>query len=149
MKERIPEIAITTDIIVGFPNETEEEFEDTLDMLRRVQYDNIYSFIYSKRAGTPAAKMEGQIPADVQGARFSRLLEVQNAISHARNEVYEGKIVRVLVEGRSKTDDTKLTGRTERNRLVHFEGDDSLIGQFADILVTGAQTHSMTGELKK
>ncbi|MBO5275237.1 MAG: tRNA (N6-isopentenyl adenosine(37)-C2)-methylthiotransferase MiaB [Clostridia bacterium] len=149
MKERIPKIAITTDIIVGFPTETEEEFDDTLDMLRRVQYDNIYSFIYSKRAGTPAAKMEGQIPADVQGARFSRLLEVQNAISHARNEVYEGKIVRVLVEGRSKTDDTKLTGRTERNRLVHFEGDDSLIGQFADILVTGAQTHSMTGELKK
>lgn len=148
MKARIPDIAITTDIIVGFPTETEEDFEDTLDMLRRVQYDNIYSFIYSKREGTPAARMEGQISADVQGRRFSRLLEVQNEISHARNEVYEGKTVRVLVEGRSKTDGSKLTGRTERNRLVHFEGDDRLIGQFADVLVTGAQTHSMTGELK-
>ena len=147
LREKVPEIALTTDIIVGFPTETEEEFDETLDMLRRVSYDNIYSFIYSPRKGTAAAVMEGQIPDDVKSRRFARLLDVQNEISRGKNRAYVGKTVRVLVEGRSKTDPERLTGRTGQNRLVHFRGDDSLIGRYADVRVTGAETHALFGEL--
>ncbi|MBR6513782.1 MAG: tRNA (N6-isopentenyl adenosine(37)-C2)-methylthiotransferase MiaB [Clostridia bacterium] len=147
MREKMPDIGLTTDIIVGFPTETEEEFEDTLDVLARVGFDNIYSFIYSARKGTPAYSMEGHIPYEEQSARFTRMLELQSQISVDRNRGYEGKPTRVLVEGRSKTDETKLTGRNEKNRLVHFEGPDSLIGQFADIMITKAETYALFGEL--
>ena len=146
MREKMPEIAITTDIIVGFPGETEEEFENTLDMLRRVRFDNIYSFIYSKRRGTPAEKMPDQIPDEVKKARFARLLEVQDEISNQKNAELIGKTVPVLVEGRSKTDPAKLTGRTAGNKLVHFTGDDGLIGQRITLRVTEAATHSLFGE---
>ncbi len=147
MREKMPGICITTDIIVGFPGETEEDFEGTLDMLSRVQYDNIYSFIYSKRSGTPAAVMENQISDEIKGERFKRLLDLQTEISKEKNRSYEGTIVRGLVEGRSKTDKTKLTARTELNRLVHFEGDDSLIGQYVDLKIERAETHSLSGIL--
>ncbi len=149
MREKMPDIGLTTDIIVGFPTETEEEFEDTLDVLRRVGFDNIYSFIYSARKGTPAAEMEGQVPYEIQSARFTRMLEVQNEISIGRNREYENKPTRILVEGRSKTDETKLTGRNEKNRLVHFEGDDSLIGSFVTVNITKAETYSLFGELEE
>lgn len=149
MREKMPDIGLTTDIIVGFPTETEEEFEDTLDVLRRVGFDNIYSFIYSARKGTPAYSMEGHIPYEEQSARFTRMLELQSEISVNRNRDYEGKPTRVLVEGRSKTDETKLTGRNEKNRLVHFEGDDSLIGSFVDVMITKAETYALFGELEE
>ncbi len=147
MREKMPGICITTDIIVGFPGETEEDFDGTLDMLRRVRYDNIYSFIYSKRSGTPAAVMEDQIPDDIKGERFKRLLDLQATISKEKNQLYEGSVVRALVEGRSKTDKSKLTARTELNRLVHFNGDDSLIGQYVELEIERAETHTMFGRL--
>ncbi|MBE6618748.1 MAG: tRNA (N6-isopentenyl adenosine(37)-C2)-methylthiotransferase MiaB [Ruminococcaceae bacterium] len=149
MRERMPDIAITTDIIVGFPGETEEDFEETLEMLKTVEYDNIYSFIYSKRKGTKASVMECQIPEKVKKERFARMIETQNAISNGKNNIYLDTVQRVLVEGRSKTNPDKLTGRNEKNRLVHFSGPDSLIGCWANIKITEAETFSLSGELIK
>lgn len=149
MRLRMPDISITTDIIVGFPGESDEDFEDTLDMLRRVRYDNIFSFLYSPRKGTPAASMENTVPPEVKNERFERMLDLQNDISNGKNQVYVNTVQRVLVEGRSKTDVTKLTGRNEKNRLIHFEGDDSLIGTMADILVERAETYALYGKLVK
>ncbi len=148
MRKRIPDIALTTDIIVGFPGETDADFEDTLDILRKVRYDNIYSFIFSPRKGTKAADME-QLPESVRAARFERLLALQNEISNDKNRSYLHTCQHVLVEGKSKTDESKLTGRNEKNRLVHFEGDDSLIGGYADVYITRAETYALYGELKK
>ncbi len=145
MKKKIPDIAITSDIIVGFPTETEEEFLQTLDALKRVRYDNVYSFIYSRRNGTPAAKMEGQIPDDVKGERLRRLLDVQTAIGKEKYLDSVGTVVRALVEGVSKTDKAKLTARTESNRLVHFEGDIALIGEYALIYIEKAEAHELFG----
>lgn len=149
MKKKIPDIAITSDIIVGFPTETEEEFEETLNVLKRVRYDNVYSFIYSKRNGTPAAEMAEQIPDDIKGKRFSRLLELQSAISKEKYLDSKDTVVRALVECVSKTDSTKLTARTETNRLVHFEGDPALIGEYAYIYVERAEAHELFGRFIK
>jgi len=146
MKDRIPDIALSTDIIVGFPGETEEDFTDTLSMLKEVRYDAFFSFIYSIRRGTPAEKME-QVPEAVKSERFARMLDLQNRISREKNQEYIGRIERVLVEGTSKTDDTLLTGRNEKNRLVHFAGAPSLIGSFAEVKILSADTYCLTGEL--
>lgn len=148
MRSKMPDIALTTDIIVGFPGETEDEFENTLDMLRKVRFDNIYSFIYSKRRGTPAEKMPDQISDDVKKRRFARLLDVQNKISVEKNNELVGKDVSVLVEGRSKTDPDRLTGRTAGNKLVHFTGTDDLIGRRILLHICSAETHSLFGECK-
>ena len=149
MREKMPDIAITTDIIVGFPGESDEDFEATLQMLKRVEYDNIYSFVYSKRVGTPAASMENQVSEEVKKDRIQRLIALQTEISSDKNSEYLGRVESVLVEGRSKTDDTKLTGRSEKNRLVHFEGDDSLIGTIQRVKITKTETHALFGELVK
>ena len=146
MRLKMPDIAITTDIIVGFPGETEEQFENTLDVLRRVRFDNIYSFIFSKRRGTPAEKMPDQVPDDVKKERFARLIELQNNISSEINGALIGHSVPVLVEGVSKTDPTRLTGRTAGNKLVHFTGDEALIGKRIDLKITSAEAHSLFGE---
>jgi tRNA-2-methylthio-N6-dimethylallyladenosine synthase len=146
MKERIPDIAITSDIIVGFPTETEEEFQATLEALKTVRYDNVYSFIYSRRNGTPAASAEGQIPEDVKGERLRRLLDVQSAISKEKYLDYVGKEIRAIVEGVSKTDPSRLTARTENNRLIHFEGEPSLIGEYAYFYVEKAEAHQLFGK---
>lgn len=146
MREKMPDIAITTDIIVGFPSETEEDFEQTLKALEKVRFDNIFSFIYSPRNGTAAAKME-QLPYEVKTKRFERMLELQNSISNGKNQSYVGSVQKVLVEGVSKTNPEKLTGRNEKNRLVHFDGDESLIGKFVNIKITKADTYSLLGEL--
>ncbi len=146
-KEKMPGIGLTSDVIVGFPTETEEEFEGTLDMLRAVEFDSLFSFIYSPRKDTPAAKMDGQIPDEIKKARFARLLEVQNSISKDLNQEYEGKKIRVLVEGKSKTDCGKYTGRNEKNRLVHFDAEDSLVGRFVDVYVDKADTFAMYGSI--
>ena len=147
MRKKMPDIAITTDIIVGFPGESEEDFLETLDILKRVEYDNIYSFIYSKRKGTPAAVMEDQISDDIKKDRMSRLIDTQMKISSGKNIDYLGRELTVLVEGRSKTDGEKLTGRTEKNRLVHFEGDDKLIGKMVKVKIIKADTFSLMGEI--
>lgn len=147
MREKMPDIALSTDIIVGFPTETDDEFEETLNVLREVRYDSIFSFIYSIRKGTKAADMEGQISDEVKKERFARLLDTQNQISYEKNQSYVGKVIDVLVEGRSKTDDSKLTGRGERGRLVHFVGDDSLIGRHVNVKIVKAETYALYGEL--
>lgn len=147
MREKMPDIAISTDIIVGFPGETEEDFEDTLSIVREARYDMMYSFIYSKRGGTPAAEMENQVPAEVTGKRFPRLLEAQNEISLERNLVWENQILRVLVDGRSKNNPDKFSGRTDGNKIVLFDADDSYIGKFVNIKITKAQTFALIGEI--
>ena len=146
MRQKMPEIAITTDIIVGFPGESEEEFQNTLDVLSRVRFDNIYSFIYSKRKGTPAAEMEDQIPEEVKKERMSRLLDLQGEISKQKNGELVGHSIEVLVEGESKTDPDRLTGRTAGNKLVHFTGDTSLIGKRIDLKILSAHAYSLIGE---
>ncbi len=147
IKEKMPNISLTTDIIVGFPGETEEDFEGTLSVLKEVGFDNIYSFIYSKRVGTPAASMPDQVPSDVSADRFARMLALQDEISLAKNRENIGKVLSVLVEGPSKTDPNRLTGRTEKGRLVHFAGEPSLVGGYANVKITDVQTHSFFGEL--
>ena len=147
MREKMPDIAISTDIIVGFPGETEEDFEDTLSIVREARYDMMYSFIYSKRSGTPAAEMEDQIPEEVTGKRFPRLIELQNEISLERNLVWENKVLRVLVDGKSKNNPDKYSGRTDGNKIVLFDGDESLVGKFVNIKITKAQTFALVGEI--
>lgn len=146
-REKIPNISLTTDIIVGFPSETDDEFEDTLRAISHVGYDNIFSFIYSKRKGTPAAEMAEQVPDDVKQERMRRLLELQAQISREKNQKYVDQVLKVLVEGVSKTDKTKLTGRTEQNKIVHFEGDLSLSGSYANVKITSAEAHALFGVL--
>ena len=143
----MPEITISTDIIVGFPGETTEEFEDTLDLLKRVRYDTVFSFIYSKRSGTPAATMEDVISPEEKKNNFNRLLDVQNQICAEINEAYRDKIYTVLVEGVSKTDENTLTGRTDGGKLVHFAGDKSLVGKLVDVKITDPKTWSLMGEI--
>lgn len=149
LRAAMPNIALTTDIIVGFPGESDEDFEATLDVLRTVRYDMIYSFIYSPRNGTPAAKMENQVPANVKSERMQRLLEVQNQISLEKNQEAVGKVLRVLAEGPSKNDSEVFTGRTETNKLVHFVADDSCIGKFIDVKITRAEPFNLRGEILK
>lgn len=150
MREAMPDVAISSDIIVGFPGETEAEFEDTLAMLRRVEFDMVYSFIYSPRPLTPAASMECQIPADVKSARFDRLLEVQNEISLKKNLALVGRVERVLIIGESKNSSDMLTGRADSNKLVHIpksSESQALVGKFADVRITKAETFALFGEL--
>ncbi len=147
MRFRMPDIALSTDIIVGFPTETEDDFEETLKMLEDIRFDSIFSFIYSKRKGTRAAQMDGQIPEDIKGQRFERLTAIQNHISYEKNQEYVGKTVDVLVEGRSKTDDKRLTGRNEKGRLIHFIGSDDLIGTIKSVKVDRAETYALYGNL--
>lgn len=148
MRERMPDITITSDIIVGFPGETEEDFEDTLSILREVKYDMVYSFIYSKRRGTPAAQMENQVPDEVKSGRMTRLLARQNEISLEKNLPLVGRTLRVLVEGRSKTNPERFTGRTQGNKIVLFDGDDGMTGRFADIRITRAAPFTLWGEVE-
>lgn len=128
LRAAIPDISLTTDIIVGFPGETEEDFEETLDVVRQAEYDSAYTFIYSKRTGTPAANMEDQVPEEVVKERFRRLLNVVAESSAQRTGRLEGQTMEVLVEGISEQDPSMVTGRLSNNLLVHFPGDESLIG---------------------
>jgi len=146
IREKMPECVITSDIIVGFPGETEEDFEGTLRMLEKVEFDMLYSFIYSPRKGTPAAEMENQIPREVQNARFDRLLATQNAIALKKNLPMVGKTVRVLCDGESKTNSDTLSGRTEGNKIVFFEGDPSDRGTFVNVKIDRAEAFALYGE---
>ena len=149
LKEAIPDVAITTDIIVGFPGETEEDFMETVDVVKRVEYDSAFTFLYSMREGTIAAKMEDQIPDEIKHERFDRLLEVLYPIVLKRNEQCIGKVYPVLVESLSKTDINTLTGRTEHFRLVHFTGSEDLVGQIVNVKITNVKTFHMEGELEQ
>ena len=133
LKTAMPDISLTTDIIVGFPGETEEDFQETLDVVRRSGYDSAYTFIYSKRTGTPAAAMDDQIDEAVVKDRFDRLLAAVNEISHELSYRFEGQDMDVLVEGINDHDSTLMTGRMGNNMLVHFPGDESLIGQIVKV----------------
>ena len=146
MRQRMPNIAITSDIIVGFPGETEEDFEATLAMLKRVRFDMLYSFIYSPRKGTPAAEMEDQIPPKVQSERFERLLAVQNEIALEQNKPLVGQTLRVLCEGVSKNNDAIYSGRTDAFKIVFFEGEPFDTGKFVNIKINRAEAFALYGE---
>ncbi|MDS0524534.1 tRNA (N6-isopentenyl adenosine(37)-C2)-methylthiotransferase MiaB [Clostridium sp. SHJSY1] len=147
IKEEMPDCTITTDIIVGFPGETDEDFEDTLSLVKEVGYDSAFTFIYSRRNNTPADQMEDQVPDDVKHERFNRLVSAVNENIITSNKLYEGKTVEVLVEGPSKNDETKLMGRTRNGKLVNFEGDISLTGKLVNIKINRAQPFSLIGEV--
>ena len=149
IREKMPDAVITSDIIVGFPGETEEEFEDTLSALKRARFDMIYSFIYSPRKGTPAAEMDCQIDPAVKSERFERLLAVQNEISRASNEPLVGKTVRVLCDGVSKNNEQVFSGRTEGGKIVFFDGRTEDTGKFLNILVDRAEPFALWGSKKE
>lgn len=146
LRERVPDVTMSSDIIVGFPGETDEDFEATLEMLQKVQFDMTYSFIYSPRKDTPAAAMECQISDTVKGERMNRLLETQNAIALERNKPLEGRILKVLCDGKSKNNENVYSGRTEGNKIVLFDGDESDVGRFIEIKITRAETFALYGE---
>lgn len=146
IKEAIPNVALTTDIIIGFPGETEEDFLETLDLVKKVEFDSAFTFIYSKRKGTPADEMEEQIPNEVKHDRFNRLVSVINEISAKKNKEYHGKVVEVLVEGTSKNDNNKLMGRTRTGKLVNFTGDFNSIGKLVNVEITEALSFSLNGK---
>ena len=143
-KTVMPGLVLTSDIIVGFPGETAEEFEETLSLISQVQYDSLFTFIYSPRGGTPAATMEDPTPKEEKNKRFDRLCELQNSISEELHKAYVGRSMRCLIDG---TDKDLLTARTEGGRLVRLSGCPSLIGTFANITITGSTTWSLTGTL--
>ena len=143
-KSVMPELVLTSDVIVGFPGETEEEFEETLSLIEQVHYDSLFTFIFSPRTGTPAAKMEDPTPTEEKNRRFDKLCARQNAISEEIHKTYIGRTLRCLVDGREKE---LLTARTEGGRLVRFDGPDCLIGTYQPLRITGATTWSLTGQL--
>ena len=149
IRKEIPDVTFSTDIIVGFPGETEEDFNETLELAREIQYDAAFTFIYSRRNHTPADQMENQIADEVKHERFNRLVEVVNGGIAKGNKEAEGKIYEVLVEGRSKNDESKLTGRTRNGRLVNFEGGEELIGQLVNVNITKANSFSLIGEVAR
>lgn len=146
-KEAIPGLALSTDVIVGFPGETDEDFEETLDIMRKVEFDNAFMFIYSKRIGTPAAEMENQVDEEHKHKNFEKLVEVQNSISKKLNDKYMNEIVEVLVEGPSKNDITKFTGRTRTNKVVNFSGEGDLIGKLVNVRITEVFSWFLNGEM--
>ena len=136
MKKKIPGIKFSTDIIVGFAGETEEDFEDTLDVVKKVEFEQVFMFIYSRRVGTPGDKMPNQVPEEIKHARFDRLKELVESIIAKNNKDYIGTTKKILVEGPSKNNEEMLTGRTEANRVVVFNGDKSLINSIAQVKIT-------------
>ncbi|MBP3039509.1 tRNA (N6-isopentenyl adenosine(37)-C2)-methylthiotransferase MiaB [Bacillaceae bacterium Marseille-Q3522] len=145
IKAAIPDVALTTDIIVGYPNETEEQFEETLSLYREVGYEGAYTFIYSPREGTPAAKMKDNVPMEVKKDRLQRLNAVVNELSAKAMKQYQGQIVEVLVEGESKNNPEILAGYTRKNKLVNFAGPKSAIGKIVKVRITETKTWSLNG----
>jgi len=147
LREAVPDIAISTDIIVGFPGETEEEFEDTLTLAKEIRYESAFTFLYSIRKGTPAAEYDDQIPEMVKHERFNRLVDIMNSCSREKNAAYVGRVEKVLIEGESKKGSGMLTGRTQSFKLVDFSGDPALAGEIRDVKITDSNTFSLKGEL--
>ncbi|MEN2766372.1 tRNA (N6-isopentenyl adenosine(37)-C2)-methylthiotransferase MiaB [Ornithinibacillus xuwenensis] len=147
IRKAIPNATLTTDIIVGFPNETDEQFEETMTLVEEVGFEAAYTFIYSPREGTPAAKKKDDVPEEVKKQRLYRLNELVNKQSAASMKTYENKTVKVLVEGESKKDPNVLAGYTEKNKLVNFKGPKSAIGKIVDVKITETKTWSLNGEM--
>ncbi|MBQ5673728.1 MAG: tRNA (N6-isopentenyl adenosine(37)-C2)-methylthiotransferase MiaB [Lachnospiraceae bacterium] len=149
LRKEIPDLAITTDIIVGFPGETKEDVDETIDVVKKVQYDNAFTFIYSKRTGTPAAAMENQVPEAEVKENFDRLLRVVQETARERVQIYAGQTMDVLVEDVNEHDASYVTGRLSNNTLVHFEGDASLIGKIVPVTLTECKGFYYMGVLSK
>ena len=147
MKAKIPNLTLSTDIIVGFPGETDEEFEDTLDVVEKVKFEQVYMFIYSRRVGTPGDKMENQVPDEIKHKRFNKLKELVESQIEENNQKYLGTIQKVLVEGESKNNKELLTGRTDSNKVVIFEGDKNLIGQMIDLKIVSEHMWYLKGNI--
>ena len=147
IRAALPEVSLTTDLIVGFPGETDEDFEELLNFLKEIRYDAAYTFIYSKRSGTPAAEMEDQVPEDVKKARLQRLMEVQNEISLDINQALLGKTLEVMVEGPSKNDESVWMGHTRSNKIVLFPHGQEKEGDFVQVKITSPQTWVLKGEV--
>ena len=144
-RETRPDIAITTDIIVGFPGETEEDFQDTLSLVREVEYDSAFTFLYSVRKGTPAEQYEDQVPEDVKHERFNRLVDLMNELSLKKNKALEGLVLPVLVEGVSKNNEDTLAGRTEGFKTVNFKGPKEIIGTIVPVQIMEGKTFNLEG----
>lgn len=149
LRREIPDLAITTDLIVGFPGETREDVDETIDVVKKVQYDNAFTFIYSKRTGTPAAAMENQVPETEVKENFDRLLHVVQETARERVQIYEGQTMEVLVEEINEHDASYVTGRLSNNTLVHFQGDVSLIGKIVSVTLTECKGFYYMGVLSK
>lgn len=149
LREQIPDIAITTDIIVGFPGETEEDFLETMDVVKQVRYDSAFTFIYSKRTGTRAATMENQVPDDVVKDRFDRLLKEVQTISSEKAKCYEGKVVPVLAEEMDDQKEGYVTGRMDNNSIVHFPGTEDMIGNIYNVKLDECRGFYYMGEIKE
>ena len=147
IKEKMPDITLTTDIIVGFPGETKEEFADTLDVMRQVEFDGVFSFLYSKRKGTPAADKPDVVSKEEKQENFNELLKLQEEIGYRRNQIYVGKTCEVLVEGPSKNDSSMMSGRTFHGKIVHFPGTEELTGQIIPVKIQSAKTFYLVGEM--
>ncbi len=150
IREEIPDIGLSTDIIVGFPGETAKDFSDTLDLIKEVRFDSAYLFLYSKRSGTPAAQMEEQVDKDTKKMRLQQLMEIQNTISSEKNSLFQNKIVEVLVEGLSKNNKNIFTGKTDTGKTVNFTSDfnlDELYGKLIKVRITDPKTWSLNGEM--
>ena len=146
IRAAVPDIALTTDIIVGFPGETEEDFEETMDVVRKVRYDSAFTFIYSKRTGTPAASMEEQVPEDVIKARFDRLLKEVQKISAEKAGALTGQTLPVLIEEQNEQDASLVTGRLSNNSVVHLPGTADMIGKILDVKLTECRGFYYLGE---
>ncbi|WP_028455009.1 tRNA (N6-isopentenyl adenosine(37)-C2)-methylthiotransferase MiaB [Chitinilyticum litopenaei] len=147
LREARPDICLSSDFIVGFPGETDDDFEKTMKLIEDVKFDASFSFIYSERPGTPAADLKDDVPADVKSARLSRLQKRIDEFANEINQAMVGSTQRVLIEGRSKKNPAELAGRTDNNRIVNFAGNARLIGHFADVTITSALSHSLRGEI--
>ena len=148
MRKKIPGVEFSTDIIVGFPEETEEDFEDTLDVVSKVCFEQVFMFIYSRRVGTPADKMENQIPEDVKHTRFDRLKKLVESQIEVNNKKYVGTMQKVLVEGKSKTNEKMLTGRTDTNKVVNFEAEEDKIGTMVNLKIVSEHMWYLRGEIQ-
>ena len=147
LRKTVPDITLSTDIIVGFPGESNEDFEETLSIVKEVEYDSAFTFIYSIRKGTPAEKFEDQIEESEKHRRFDLLVSAVNEISEKKNKVYQDRVEKVLVDGVSKNDKSTLTGRTDGFKLVNFAGKKEMIGSIVDVKITDAKTFSLFGEV--
>ena len=149
MKNTIPNLTLSTDIIVGFPGETDEEFEDTLDVVKKVKFEQVYMFIYSRRVGTPGDKMDNQIPEEIKHKRFNKLKELVESQIEENNQKYVGTLQKVLVEGQSKNNSNMLSGRTDSNKVVIFEGSLNLIDKIVDMEIVSEHMWYLKGKIKE
>jgi tRNA-2-methylthio-N6-dimethylallyladenosine synthase len=149
LRSAMPDIAITTDIIVGFPTETDEDFQDTYDLYKEVCFNSAFTFIYSKRIGTPAAKMEDQVPDEKNKERMARLIALSEECSLISNEIYLNNVYPVLVEGKAKKDENLLCGKTDQGRTVIFKSNKDLTGKTVNVKITKIKLNVLVGELEE